>query len=303
MSLLSVKKEIIPFRTFAELDANNEYKLRLQGGTVFYDVLYRNNFNKNNPMSYLKAKVNRDTKRDLSIISSDIEHHENLLVTEKYAMFTFTDHFHSLAARSCRVAMLKERGERITDGFYLQKNSAYMDDFNHVLSNIHEGHLDKNLRKIFLKKPKQCLTNLHNVSLENIHGVFYLLFGGLSVTFITLIGENIVASFNGFQERRKKLYRTAKDDKVVFLSTTIPLSDPLPLPLKTKNFEYYHGIVNDGGDHSDDHFDYQGTAKDDKLVFLSTTKSLFDHLPLPLKQETGSICTTDAANRNNMVSQ
>ena len=206
VSLLSVKKEIIPFRTFAELDANNEYKLGLLGGSVFYDVLYRNNFTKNDRMSYLKAKVIRDTKRDLSIISSDMEYHENQLITEKYAMFTFTDHFNSLAARSCRVAMIKEKGDWIPDGFYLQKNSAYMDDFDQVLSMIQKGDLDKNLRKMFFKTAKQCQTNLHIVSLENIHGFFYMLFGSLCVAFIALVLENLAASFMEIIERRKKLY-------------------------------------------------------------------------------------------------
>ena len=194
VSLLSVKKEVIPFRTFAELGESNEFKLGVGGGTVFYDVLYRNNFTKGDPMYHLKEKVTRDTQRDPSVITSDYDFHEARLITERYALLTVTDGFNSLAARSCRVAMLKEKGERVTDGFMLQKSSAYADDFDHVLSKIQEGDLDKDLKKEFLPKPKQCLTNLNNVSLENIHGFLYILFGGLSVALIALVVENIVSS-------------------------------------------------------------------------------------------------------------
>ena len=194
VSLLSVKKEIIPFRTFAELGAINEYKLGVEGGTIFYDVLFRNNFTKDNPIYYLKAKVTRDSKQDPSVITSDYDVLENRLITEKYAIFSLTEVFNSLAARSCRVAILKEKGQRVSDGFMLRKNSAYADDFDRALSKIQEGDLDKDLRKRFLPKPKQCSTNLNNVSLENIHGFLYILFGGLSIAFITLIGENFYCS-------------------------------------------------------------------------------------------------------------
>ena len=136
VSLLSVKKEIIPFRTFAELGANNEYKLGVEGGTIFYDVLYRNNFTKDNPIYYLKAKVTLDSERDPSVITSDYDVLENRLITEKYAMFSLTKVFNSLSARSCRVAMVKEKGNRVSDGFMLPKNSAYAEDFDRVLSKI-----------------------------------------------------------------------------------------------------------------------------------------------------------------------
>ena len=194
VSLLSVKKEIISFRTFAELGANNEYKLGVEGGTLSYDVLHRNNFTKNDPMYYLKAKVTRDTKRDPSVITSDYDFLENRLITEKYTMFSISEVFNSLSARSCRVEILKEKGQRVIDGFMLRKNSACADDFDRVLSKIQEGDLEKDLKKKFLPKPKQCSTNLNNVSLENIHGFLYILVGGLSVAFITLVVENICSS-------------------------------------------------------------------------------------------------------------
>ena len=61
------------------------------------------------------------------------------------------------------------------------------------------------------------------------------------------------------------------DDKLVFLSTTKPLSDHLPLPLKGNNLEYIHGIVTDGGDHSDDQRIATGSIYVQQMQLAETT--------------------------------
>ena len=194
VSLLSVKKEVIPFRTFSELASNNEYKLGLLWGSMAYDYFFRNNFTEDDPMYHIKEKIIRDTKHDPIELLTDVDYHYERLNTEKYALFSYTTEFETFATTSCRVAMLKQKIGMSYDGFMLQKNSAYEKDFNRVLSKIQAGDVDKDLKKKFWPKPKQCATNLNNVSLENIQGVLYILFGGLGVAFIALLVENIYCS-------------------------------------------------------------------------------------------------------------
>ena len=114
-------------------------------------------------------------------------HHNRL--TEKYAYVGSSDTYLSFAADSCRSGVLEEKGERVGDGFVFQKNSAYAEDFSYVASKIQEGELDRDLRKKFLPVPMQCSTSLSTVSLENIHGMFYILFSGLAIALFVLVGE------------------------------------------------------------------------------------------------------------------
>ena len=194
VSLLSVKNQVIPFTTFAELSANNEYKLGVIRGTLFYDFFFRNNFTEDDPMYHLKSKIIRDTKNDPIEQTIDMDYHFHRLNREKYAVFSYTEQFEDYAMRSCRVDMVKEKGEMLSDGFSLQKNSAYEKDFSRILTIIQAGELDKDLKKEFLPKLKQCSTKLNNVSLENIHGFLFIPFGGLGVALIAFIVENIYCS-------------------------------------------------------------------------------------------------------------
>ena len=189
VSFLSVKRDVIPFTTMAELAANNEYKLgTLNGSYQYADVLLMNH-TESTPCWYLQSKLLQDSIQDPSVVSGDIDIHYNRLLTEKYAYVGMTDTYLSFAADSCRIRILEEKGERAGDGFVFQKNSAYAEDFDYVASKIQEGELDIHLRKRFLTEPMQCTTSLNTVSLENIRGVFYILFGGLAIVSLVLLGE------------------------------------------------------------------------------------------------------------------
>ena len=191
VSLLSIKKEVIPFSTVSELAENTDYKLGVTGGSVLYDSLHRNNLTKTDPLYHLKAKLTKDANDDPRVLTSDFDVHVKRLKSENYALYSLSDAYEALAAETCKIGVLKYRGEVMLDGFMFQKNSAYAEDFDITLSRMQEGDLDKGLEKKFLPKPKQCVTNHSNVSLENIHGVFYILFGGLSVAVVVLVVELI----------------------------------------------------------------------------------------------------------------
>ena len=189
VSLLSVKKDIVPFTTMAEVADNNEYRVGVLGKAYFYSTLINTNFTEGTPFWHLQSKLQRDIKDDPSVIDTDIQNHKDRLLTEKYVFIGSSDSYLNLASESCRVGLLKEKGEITADGFDLQKNSAYAKDFSRVLSKIQEGELDIELRKRFMPQPAQCSTSLSTVSLENIHGVFYILSGGLAIAFVILLGE------------------------------------------------------------------------------------------------------------------
>ena len=173
----------------AELARNNDYKLGTIAESYMYDMLNRNNFSKMNPFFHLKSKLSRDTVKDPSVINSDINYHYNRLLAEKYAFITISETFEAYAAETCQIDALKEKGERISNGFLLQKNSAYARDFDAVLSRIQEGRLDMKFSRKFLPKPKQCSTSLSMVTLENFYGVFFIIWGGLSIALVALICE------------------------------------------------------------------------------------------------------------------
>ena len=206
VSFLSVKKDVIPFTTMAELAANNEYKLGILDGSYIHSVVVLMNYTESTPFWHLQSKLLHDSIQDPSVVNDDIDIHHSRLLTEKYAYMGLTDTYLSFAADSCRIGILEEKGERAGDGFVFQKNSAYTEDFNYVLAKIQKGELDRDVRKRFLPEPMQCTTSLSTVSMENIHGVFYILFGGLAVASLVLLVEmcsGIVHRWLEFTERDK----------------------------------------------------------------------------------------------------
>ena len=203
VSFLSVKKDVIPFTTMSELAANSEYKLGILGGSYIHSVVLMN-YTESTPFWHLQSKLLRDSIQDSSVVNDDIDIHHSRLLTEKYAYVGTSDTYLSFAADSCRIGILEEKGERARDGFVFQKNSAYTEDFDFVVAKIQEGELDRDVRKRFLPEPMQCTTSLSIVSLENIHGVFYILFGGLAVASLVLLVEmcsRIVDRWLEFTER------------------------------------------------------------------------------------------------------
>ena len=196
VALLSVKKEVVPFHTMDELSINNEYKLGIMSGTRDYELFYNTNFNKSSPFYQLNSKLVRDAKHDPSVLSKDFGYHHNKLLTEKYAFITTQEAYDQLASMSCKIGLLKEKGSVTFDGFTFQNNSAYANDFDVVVSRIQEGNLDFYIRKQLLHKHIQCSTSHSTVSLENIHGVFYILFGGLGLSTLFLLGEVVYHCFS-----------------------------------------------------------------------------------------------------------
>ena len=189
VSFLSVKKEVVPFTTMSELAANNEYNLGTTGGAYIANMLYQTNVSKTSSVHHLRSKLSKDLIVDPSIFTKEPNFHYNRLLTEKYAFFTSLKTYDAFAAKSCKIELLKEKGSMMLDGFAFQKNSAYAKEFDLVVSQIQEGKLDFQIRKEFSPKPKQCSTSFKDISLENIHSVFYILFGGLGVAFACLVGE------------------------------------------------------------------------------------------------------------------
>jgi len=192
VSFLSVKKETIPFSTASELGENTEYKLGTLGGAFSYNFVFQNNFSRSNPGFYLRKKIERDWRSDSSVIHPDINHHINRLLTEKYAFFGASVLYETLAAESCNVAVMKEKGGRSQDGFAFRKNSAYGKEIDHVMRRILEGNLAVNIKKRFLPVPKQCSSTFDNVSLENVCGVFYTLCVGLFLALAALSVEVVI---------------------------------------------------------------------------------------------------------------
>ena len=189
ISFLSVKKDVIPFTTMAEVPANTEYKLGILDRSHIHTIVISTNYSEGTPFWNLQSKILRDSIQDSSVLNDDIDIHHTRLLTEKYAYVGLMDTYLSFATDSCRIGILKEKGERVGDGFVFQKNSGYAKDFDHVASKIQEGELDRDVRKRFLPEPMQCSTSLSTVSLENIHGMFYIFFGGLAVAFLVFLGE------------------------------------------------------------------------------------------------------------------
>ena len=158
IALLSVKKEVVPFHTMDELSANNEYKLGIMSGTSEYDLLYNTNFSKSSSFYQLNSKLVRDAQNDPSVLSKDLSYHHNKLLTEKYAFITTQEVYDELASKSCKIGLLKEKGSVTFDGFAFQKNSAYANDFDVVVSRIQERNLDFYMRKQLVHKQIQCST-------------------------------------------------------------------------------------------------------------------------------------------------
>ena len=197
--MLSVKKEVIPFHTMDELSTNNKYKLGIMSGTREYELFYNTNFNKSSPFYQLNLKLVQDTQHDPSVLSKDFSYHHNKLLTEKYAFITTQEAYDELASMSCKIGLLKEKGSVTFTGFTFQKNSAYANDFDVVVSRIQERNLDFYMRKQLVHKQIQCSTSHSTVSLENIHGVFYILFGGLGLSTLFLLREVVYHCFlSGF---------------------------------------------------------------------------------------------------------
>ena len=192
VSFLSVKKEVIPFRTMSELAENDDYTLGVLGGSFFYDVLFYDNLTARNIYFPLASKIKRDMQKDPQLINSFEDYHFNRLLTDKnYALLDSGAVYNGLASESCKLSVLEEKGSRSPEGYACQNNSAYANELNYVLSKIQEGELDFHLRK-FLPKPMTCETSYNNVSLENLHGMFYILFGGLGIALVILIAECVV---------------------------------------------------------------------------------------------------------------
>ena len=190
VSFLSVKKEVIPFRTMSELAENDDYKLGVLGGSFVYDLLFRDNLTDRNIYLPLASKIKRDIQKDPQLISSLDSYQNNRLLTDRnYALLDSSASYNTLASESCKLSVLEEKGSRSPEGFACPKNSAYAKELNHVLSKIQEGELDLHLRKQFLPQPMACEKSYNSVSLENLHGVFYMLFGGLSIALAVLISE------------------------------------------------------------------------------------------------------------------
>ena len=199
VSVLSVKKEVIPFRTMLEF-SQSHYKLGVLGGTSYYNLLFHSNLTPGDHYFPLKSKIQQDMMKDPQVTSSDGNLHVSRIMTdETYAFFETSASFESLAAVSCKISALEEKGNRSPEGFDLQKNSAYARKFNYVLTKIQEEKLDLHLRKQFLPQPAQCPKSYKNVSLENIHGVLYILFGGLCIALVVLVIE-IVSHSQLFSE-------------------------------------------------------------------------------------------------------
>ena len=192
VSFLSVKKEVIPFRTMSELAENDDYKLGVFGGSFFYDLLFGDNLTAKDIYFPLASKIKRDMQKDPQLINSFEDYHFNRLLTDKnYALLDSGAVYSGLASESCKLSVLEEKGSRSPEGFACQNNSAYANELNHVLSKIQEGELDFHLRK-FLPKPMTCEKSYNSVSLENLHGVLYILFGGMGIALVVLISECFV---------------------------------------------------------------------------------------------------------------
>ena len=190
VSFLSLKKDVIPFRTMSELAENDEYKLGVLGGSSLYDLLFRDNLTARNIYFPLASKIKRDIQKDPQLINSLGSYHNNRLLTDRnYALFDSSAAYNTLASESCKLSVLEEKGNRSPEGFACQKNSTYAKELNHVLSKIQEGELDLHLRERFLPQPMACEKSYNSVSLDNLHGVFYMLFGGLGIALIVLISE------------------------------------------------------------------------------------------------------------------
>ena len=195
VSFLSVKKEVIPFRTMLELSQSSSYKLGVLGGTSSYNLLFRSNLTPSDHYFSLKSKIQQDMMKDPQVTSSDPSFQTYRVKTDTtFAFFGTSAAYDALAAESCKVSVLEEKGNRSPDGFDLKKNSAYARKFNYVLTKIQEGKLDLHLRKQFLPQPMQCSDSYKNVSLENIHGVLYILFGGLSIALVVFVIEIVSRS-------------------------------------------------------------------------------------------------------------
>ena len=189
VSFLSVKKEVVPFTTMSEFAANNEYNLGTTGGSYMSDMIYRTNISNTSSVYHLRSKLSEDLTMDQSIFAEDLAFHYDHLLTEKYAFFTSLHTYDAFTAKSCKIGLLKEKGSMMMSGFAFQKNSAYAKEFDIVMSRIQEGNLDFHINKEFFSKPKQCSTTFRNISLKNFHSVLYILFGGLSVVSVSLVGE------------------------------------------------------------------------------------------------------------------
>ena len=190
VSFLPVKNEVIPFRTMSELAENDDYKLGVLGGSFFYDLLFRDNLTARNIYFPLASKIKRDLQKDPQLINGMEGYHFNRILTDRnYALLDSGAVYNTLASESCKLSVLEEKGSRSPEGYACPKNSAYANELNHVLSKIQEGELDLHLRKQFLPQPMACEKSYNRVSLENLHGVFYILFGGLGIALVVLISE------------------------------------------------------------------------------------------------------------------
>ena len=187
---LSVKKEVIPFRTMSELAENDNYKLGVFGASFFYDLLFGDNLTAKDIYFPLASKIKRDMQKDPQLINSLEDYHFNRLLTDKnYALLDSGAVYDGLASESCRLSVLEGKGASSPEGFACQNNSAYANELNRVLSKIQEGTHDFHLRERFLPKPMTCETSYNNVSVENLYGVFYILSGGLGIALVVLISE------------------------------------------------------------------------------------------------------------------
>ena len=176
VSFLSVKKEVIPFRTMSELAENDDYKLGVLGGSFFYDLLFRDNLTARNVYFPLASKIKRDIQKDPQLINSLGSYQNNRLLTDrKYALLDSSAVYNTLASESCKLSVLDEKGSRSLEGFACQKNSAYAKELNHVLSKMKEGELDFHLRKQCFPQPMVCAKSYNRVSLDNLHGVLHVI--------------------------------------------------------------------------------------------------------------------------------